>query len=118
MARAALASASAFAAVSARARASCSPFCAWARAAPASAADLRLAAAWAARRDLSEASDIRKEMEATLDHAAAALRQSAAAREMFGDAFVEHYAASREWEEREFRKHITDWELERYFEII
>jgi glutamine synthetase len=26
--------------------------------------------------------------------------------------------AAREWEEREFRKHITDWELARYFEII
>ncbi len=26
--------------------------------------------------------------------------------------------ATREWEEREFRKHITDWEMERYFEII
>ena len=25
---------------------------------------------------------------------------------------------SREWEEREFRKHITDWEMERCFEII
>ena len=24
----------------------------------------------------------------------------------------------REWEEREFRRHITDWELARYFEII
>ena len=24
----------------------------------------------------------------------------------------------REWEEREFRKHISDWELSRYFEII
>ena len=35
-----------------------------------------------------------------------------------GDAFVEHYAATREWEEREFRKAITDWELARYFEII
>ena len=33
-------------------------------------------------------------------------------------AFVDHYAATREWEEREFRKAITDWELERYFEII
>ncbi|MEH6626733.1 MAG: glutamine synthetase [Motiliproteus sp.] len=50
--------------------------------------------------------------------AAAALRGSIAARELFGDAFVEHYAASREWEGREFHKHITDWELERYFEII
>ena len=37
---------------------------------------------------------------------------------LFGEAFVEHYAATREWEEREFRKHITDWELARYFEII
>ena len=36
----------------------------------------------------------------------------------FGDAFVDHFAATREWEEREFRKHITDWELARYFEII
>jgi glutamine synthetase len=31
---------------------------------------------------------------------------------------VEHYAQSREWEEREFRKAITDWEMQRYFEII
>ena len=36
----------------------------------------------------------------------------------FGEAFVQHYAASREWEEREFRKHVSDWELNRYFEII
>ncbi|MEA2094119.1 MAG: glutamine synthetase [Pseudomonadota bacterium] len=54
----------------------------------------------------------------TLWESAQALKSSAVARELFGDAFVEHYAASREWEEREFRKHITDWELERYFEII
>ena len=40
------------------------------------------------------------------------------ARDMFGSEFVEHFAASREWEEREFRKAITDWELKRYFEII
>jgi glutamine synthetase len=55
---------------------------------------------------------------ATLEAAAAALRNSAAAREYFGAEFVEHYAASREWECREFRRHITDWELSRYFEII
>lgn len=54
----------------------------------------------------------------TLFEAAQRLRQSAAAREVFGPEFVEHYAQSREWEEREFRKAITDWELERYFEII
>ncbi len=54
----------------------------------------------------------------TLWEAAQALKGSKAARELFGDAFVDHFAASREWEEREFRRHITDWELERYFEII
>jgi glutamine synthetase len=54
----------------------------------------------------------------TLMEAAERLKKSKAARELFGDEFVDHYAASREWEEREFRKHITDWELARYFEII
>jgi glutamine synthetase len=54
----------------------------------------------------------------TLWEAAGALRDSSAARSLFGDAFVDHYAATREWEEREFRKQITDWELARYFEII
>lgn len=58
------------------------------------------------------------ELPHTLWDAAQRLRASRAARELFGDHFVEHYAASREWEEREFRKHITDWELARYFEII
>ena len=46
------------------------------------------------------------------------LKGSKAARSLFGDAFVDHYAASRNWEEREFRKAITDWELDRYFEIV
>jgi glutamine synthetase len=55
---------------------------------------------------------------ATLFEAAQRLKASKAARELFGDEFVEHYAATREWEEREFRKAITDWELKRYFEII
>lgn len=54
----------------------------------------------------------------TLWDAAQRLKASEAARELFGDAFVEHFAATREWEERQFRKHITDWELDRYFEII
>jgi len=55
---------------------------------------------------------------ATLWDAAQRLKKSTAARDWFGDAFVEHYAATREWEERQFRKSITDWELSRYFEII
>jgi glutamine synthetase len=55
---------------------------------------------------------------ATLYEAAGRLRQSEAANILFGEKFVEHYAQSREWEEREFRKAITDWEMQRYFEII
>jgi glutamine synthetase len=55
---------------------------------------------------------------ATLAEAAQRLRGSKEARGLFGDAFVEHFAATREWEEREFRRHVTDWELARYFEII
>ena len=50
--------------------------------------------------------------------AAQRLRASDHARAFFGDAFVDHYASSREWEEREYRKHVSDWELDRYFEII
>jgi glutamine synthetase len=53
-----------------------------------------------------------------LYQAAERLLASKAARDLFGDEFVEHYAATRQWEEREFRKAITDWELARYFEII
>jgi glutamine synthetase len=54
----------------------------------------------------------------TLFEAAQRLRQSKAANALFGEDFVYHYAQSREWEEREFRRAITDWELSRYFEII
>jgi glutamine synthetase len=46
------------------------------------------------------------------------LRKSKAAGDLFGAEFVDHFATTREWEEREFRKAITDWEMERYFEII
>lgn len=54
----------------------------------------------------------------SLAEATACLRESAAARELFGDAFVEHFCMSRDWECREFEKAVTDWELRRYFEII
>ena len=59
-----------------------------------------------------------RRLPATLYEAATRLLASQAARSLFGDEFVEHYAATRQWEEREFRKAITDWELARYFEII
>lgn len=54
----------------------------------------------------------------TLWDAAQLFKNCNTARDSFGDDFVDHFAASREWEERECRKHISDWELERYFEII
>jgi glutamine synthetase len=54
----------------------------------------------------------------SLSEAAVRFSASKAARELFGDTFVDHYAMSRDWEEREFRRAITDWELARYFEII
>ena len=60
----------------------------------------------------------RLNLPATLWEAAQRFKTSKPARALFGDTFVDHFAASREWEEREFRKHITDWEMERYFEII
>ncbi|CAG1015814.1 glutamine synthetase [Burkholderiaceae bacterium] len=45
-------------------------------------------------------------------------RQSAIARDWLGDDFVEHFAATREWEWRQWLDGVTDWELKRYFEII
>jgi glutamine synthetase len=46
------------------------------------------------------------------------LRRSQTARKWFGDEFVEHYAATRDWEIRQYQRHVTDWELARYFEAI
>jgi glutamine synthetase len=54
----------------------------------------------------------------TLWDAAQRLKASNVARDWFGPEFVDHFAATREWEEREFRRAITDWEMARYFEII
>jgi glutamine synthetase len=54
----------------------------------------------------------------TLTQAADRFEASATARALFGDVFVEHYAMTRRWEEHEFQRAITDWELARYFEII
>ncbi len=45
-------------------------------------------------------------------------RDSDVARDWFGDDFVDHFAATREWEWRQWLDAVTDWELKRYFEII
>jgi glutamine synthetase len=46
------------------------------------------------------------------------LKNSKLARSLFGDEFVDHFVASREWEWRQFQDAVTDWEMRRYFEII
>ena len=47
-----------------------------------------------------------------------AMKDSPVARELFGEAFVDHFVRTREWEWRQFGQVVTDWELKRYFEII
>lgn len=54
----------------------------------------------------------------TLGEATKLFSASQAARSIFGDVFVDHFAQSREWEDRESRKHVSDFDLARYFEII
>lgn len=55
---------------------------------------------------------------ATLDEATKMMKQSAAAREILGAGFMDHFIRTREWEWRQHLKTVTDWELKRYFEII
>jgi glutamine synthetase len=68
--------------------------------------------------EVQEALPDDRKLPVTLRDAAGIFRRSEVARRWLGDAFVDHFAATREWESREFEKAITDWELKRYFEII
>ncbi|MCY3812408.1 MAG: glutamine synthetase [Gammaproteobacteria bacterium] len=54
----------------------------------------------------------------TLRDATNRLSGSASARELFGDVFVEHFVTTRLWESREAERHVNDWQLGRYFEIV
>ena len=56
------------------------------------------------------------EVPKTLRDATAALRGSALLRAAFGDEVVEHYVHTAEWEQAEYDRRITDWELRRGFE--
>jgi len=53
-----------------------------------------------------------------LSEAAIRMRDSKISRELFGDSFVDHFVATRIWEWRQFQSSVTDWEKQRYFEII
>ena len=54
----------------------------------------------------------------SLIHSTQNFKQSSIARDWFGDTFVDHFAATREWEHRQWQDAVTDWEMKRYFEII
>ena len=54
----------------------------------------------------------------TLREAAGRFSASAPARELFGAAFVDHFARSRLWEARQGERHVNSWQLARYFEIV
>lgn len=60
----------------------------------------------------------KKRIPRTLAEATERLAESKAAREILGEAFVDHYVRSREWEVRQYERAVTDWELRRYFEAI
>ncbi|TMJ73384.1 MAG: glutamine synthetase, partial [Alphaproteobacteria bacterium] len=52
----------------------------------------------------------------TLREATGCLADSSWLREAFGDAVVEHYVHTAKWEQFEYDRRITDWELVRGFE--
>ena len=52
----------------------------------------------------------------TLRAATATLRASKLLREVLGDDVVEHYTRAAEWEQEEFDRTVTDWEIARGFE--
>ena len=61
-----------------------------------------------------------------LNEASTLFKNSKAAKKLFGNQFVNHYCATRDWEYQQFKrskkpfnsKKISNWELNRYFEII
>ena len=65
--------------------------------------------------DAYGAKDVR-EIPRTLRSAAVALNGSAMLRHAFGDDVVEHYVRAAEWEQEEYDRRITDWEVARGFE--
>ncbi len=57
-----------------------------------------------------------REVPKTLRGALDSLRGSAMLRSAFGDKVVEHYLHTGEWEQFEYDRRVTDWELKRGFE--
>ena len=58
------------------------------------------------------------EIPCTLRDAIAALDRSVVMRAAFGDGVIDHYVRAAQWEQSEFDRRVTDWEIARYFERI
>tara|TARA_A100001037_G_scaffold115402_1_gene105100 strand:+ start:394 stop:1743 length:1350 start_codon:yes stop_codon:yes gene_type:complete len=52
-----------------------------------------------------------------LADATALFKANETARSLLSDTFVDHYAMTREYEVRRYESAVTDWELNRYFEV-
>lgn len=72
----------------------------------------------AASGDASVADPSRLPLPRTLAEATRMLSESRRAREILGEAFVDHYVRTRDWEVRQYERAVTDWELKRYFEAV
>ena len=46
------------------------------------------------------------------------MSESKIAHALFGEPFVDHFVKTRLWEWKQFQNSVTNWELQRYFEII
>ncbi|NNJ76304.1 MAG: glutamine synthetase [Anderseniella sp.] len=57
-----------------------------------------------------------REIPSTLRDAAAALKKSKMLRAAMGDEVVDHYVHAAEWEQFEYDRRVTDWEIARGFE--
>jgi len=44
------------------------------------------------------------------------MRDSTMLRDAFGDEVIDHYVHTAEWEQFEYDRRVTDWELKRGFE--
>lgn len=67
------------------------------------------------RGDIYVSNDV-VEIPRALRDAIGTLRGSAMLREAFGDGVVDHYVRCGEWEQEEFDRAVTDWEIDRGFE--
>ena len=57
-----------------------------------------------------------REVPKTLRDAIEALRKSKMLKAAFGEDVVDHYVHTAEWEQFEYDRRVTDWELKRGFE--